>query len=559
VTPAQVASPQRIPGEHTNPDGPELLRVTGLTRHFSVTAGRVLRREVGRVQAVDDLSFVVYEGETLGVVGESGCGKSTAIRAILRLVEPTRGDVVCLGRDVRRAGREELRTLRRDMQVVLQDPFASLNPRLKVGQIVAEPLEIHRMPRGRERVSELLAQVRLAPEHAARYPRELSGGERQRIAIARALATCPKVVFCDEPVSSLDVSIRGHVLDLLADLKDELGLSYVMVSHDLSVVRHVADKVAVMYLGEIVELAKTDDLYEAPRHPYTVALLSAIPIPDPPRERERRPRILSGELPSPTEPPPGCRFHTRCWKAQEICRSVAPPLVERVPSHWVACHFPEGDPGARHRQRNEGSRKMIDRQTLDRVVDFHGHMCPGLAMGIQAAQIAVTEFGPDDTDDEVVAVVETDMCAVDAIQFMIGCTLGRGNLIHRDYGKNAYTFYGRRSGRAVRVCARAGAWRGDPEHAQLFAKVVAGEASVDEEARLWELHHHESDRILEMDPVEIFDVSETHSPAPPKAQIHPSAPCAECGEETQEPKLSEVGGRRLCTQCLGRVVAHPTA
>jgi len=362
VTPARSASPERIPGEHTAADRPELLRVQDLTKHFGVTAGRLLRREVGRVQAVDALSFVVYERETLGVVGESGCGKSTAIRAILRLVEPDRGDVLCLGRDVRAAGREELRTLRRDMQIVFQDPFASLNPRLRVRQIVAEPLEIHRMPRGRERIGELLEQVSLRPEHAARFPRELSGGERQRVAIARALATRPKLVFCDEPVSSLDVSIRGQILDLLAGLQDELGLSYVIVSHDLSVVRDVADKVAVMYLGQIVELAPTDHLYATPRHPYTVALLSAVPLPDPPRERARRPRILAGELPSPAHPPPGCRFHTRCWKAQDVCRSVAPPLVERVPLHWVACHFPEGEtrPSPATPRRDEADDRQAD-------------------------------------------------------------------------------------------------------------------------------------------------------------------------------------------------------
>lgn len=210
-----------------------------------------------------------------------------------------------------------------------------------MSQIVAEPLEIHHLPSGRQRVGELLEQVHLAPEHATRYPRELSGGQRQRVAIARALATRPMLVFCDEPVSALDVSIRGQILSLLHDLQDELGLSYVIVSHDLSVVREVADKVAVMYLGQIVELADTDELYQEPHHPYTVALLSAIPIPDPPRERARRRRILRGELPSPVEPPHACRFHTRCWKTQQVCRTDEPPLVEMVPGHWAACHFPE--------------------------------------------------------------------------------------------------------------------------------------------------------------------------------------------------------------------------
>jgi len=340
VTVPRIISLDRLPGEGSAPPRTEVLRVAGLTKHFPVTAGRILRRRVDGVHAVDDVSFVVYQRETLGVVGESGCGKTTMIRAILRLAEPTHGNVHCLGRDVRAAGREQLRALRRDMQVVFQDPLASLNRRLRVSQIVAEPLEIHHLPSGRRRIGELLGQVHLAREHATRYPRELSGGQRQRVAIARALATRPMLLFCDEPVSALDVSIRGQILSLLAELQDELGLSYVIVSHDLSVVREVADKVAVMYLGQIVELGETDELYRAPRHPYTVALLSAVPIPDPPLERARRRRVLTGELPSPTDPPPGCRFHPRCWKAQELCRRSEPPLVEMTPGHWAACHFP---------------------------------------------------------------------------------------------------------------------------------------------------------------------------------------------------------------------------
>ncbi|MGI8624572.1 MAG: dipeptide ABC transporter ATP-binding protein [Solirubrobacteraceae bacterium] len=351
-TPASpAASCERIPGQQAVAGQAEILRVTGLTKHFPVTTGRVLRRTVAQVHAVDDVSLVVYEGQTLGLVGESGCGKSTVIRAILRLVAPTGGEVVFAGHDVRRASRGELRALRRDMQIVFQDSFASLNPRFPGGRIISEPLRIHRIPHIRERVGEMLEQVGLVPEHAARRPRAFSGGQRQRIAIARALATHPRLIVCDEPVSALDVSVRGQVLDLLADLQEQLGHSYIFVSHDLSVVRDVADQVAVMYLGRIVELAPTDSLYERPRHPYTVALLSAVPVPDPSIERQRRHVVLGGEPPSPTEPPPACRFHPRCPKAQEVCRTVEPPLVEHAVGHWAACHFPENAAGASRSRR----------------------------------------------------------------------------------------------------------------------------------------------------------------------------------------------------------------
>jgi len=338
---APRAQPPASPGDAGFAGHTEILRVTGLTKHFPVTSGRVLRRKVGSIHAVDDLSIVVHRGETVALVGESGCGKSTTIRAILRLVEPTRGTVIFDGQDVGAAGRQQLRALRSGMQLVSQDPSSSLNPRLRVGAILAEALELRGLDNDHERITQLLQEVRLLPEHAARRPGELSGGQRQRVAIARALASRPNLILCDEPVSSLDAPIRRQILDLLAELQQELGLSYVMVSHDLTVIREVAHKAAVMYLGQIVELADTTSLYGGARHPYTVALLSAVPIPDPAYERRRLRVVLGGEPPSPTQPPPACRFHTRCWKAEDVCRTAQPPLVELAPGHWVACHYPE--------------------------------------------------------------------------------------------------------------------------------------------------------------------------------------------------------------------------
>lgn len=332
---------ERLPGQRADVDPAELLRVAGLTKHFAVTAGLVFRRTVGQIHAVDDISFVLNEGVTLGLAGESGCGKSTLARSILRLVQPTAGQVIFHGHDLATAGPASLRALRRDMQIVFQDPFASLNPRLTVAQIISEPLRVHGIGDRPNRVAQLLEEVGLAAEHAARYPHEFSGGQRQRVAIARALATRPKLVFCDEPTSALDVSIQGQILNLLADLQHELGVSYVLISHDLSVLRDVTDQVAVMYLGKIVEFADTAQLYDQPMHPYTVALLSAVPVPDPAREDARERITLRGQVPSPTDPPPACRFHTRCWKAQPICHTSEPPLLERHTGHWVACHFPE--------------------------------------------------------------------------------------------------------------------------------------------------------------------------------------------------------------------------
>jgi oligopeptide transport system ATP-binding protein len=326
----------------SNGDGP-LLEVRHVVKHFPIKSGLLIDHEVGRVRAVDDVSLTVNRGETLGLVGESGCGKSTLCRTILQLLQPTSGSVKFEGEELAGRSRRALRPLRREMQMIFQDPYASLNPRKRVGQIVGDPLKLQGVASGNDlkrQVQELLDRVGLSAEHYNRYPHEFSGGQRQRIGIARALALRPKLIVADEPVSALDVSIQAQIINLLDDLQDEFGLTYIFVAHDLGVVRHVSDRIAVMYLGKIVETATSDQLYSNPVHPYTVALLSAVPIPDPKRNQAREPLVLEGDVPSPVNPPSACRFHTRCPWATEICSETEPPLRDFDKGRIAACHHP---------------------------------------------------------------------------------------------------------------------------------------------------------------------------------------------------------------------------
>ncbi|WP_413254441.1 ABC transporter ATP-binding protein [Streptomyces europaeiscabiei] len=333
-----------VPAPRDDDDEKPLLRVEGLVKHFPIKKG-LLQRQVGAVKAVDGIDFEVRRGETLGVVGESGCGKSTMGRLITRLLEPSGGKIEFDGTDITHLNTAGMRPLRRDVQMIFQDPYGSLNPRHTIGTIVSAPFKLQGVePEGgvKKEVQRLLELVGLSPEHYNRYPHEFSGGQRQRIGIARALALKPRMVVADEPVSALDVSIQAQVVNLMDDLQDELGLTYVIIAHDLSVVRHVSDRIAVMYLGKIVELADRDSLYATPMHPYTKALLSAVPIPDPKRRNAKSERILlKGDVPSPIAPPSGCRFHTRCWKATQVCTTTEPPLAELRPGQRVACHHPE--------------------------------------------------------------------------------------------------------------------------------------------------------------------------------------------------------------------------
>jgi len=318
-----------------------LVQVKGLKKHFPITRGILVQRQVGAVKAVDGVTFDIYRGETLGLVGESGCGKTTAGRTILQLYRPTAGQVTFDGTDLSTLKGEDLRRMRQRMQMIFQDPYASLNSRWTISRIIGEPLRVHKLASGQEqieRVQELLRIVRLNPRFVNRYPHEFSGGQRQRIGVARALASNPEFIVCDEPISALDVSIQAQVINLLEELQEQFGLTYLFIAHDLSMVRHICTRVAVMYLGQIVELAEKDELYDHPVHPYTQALLSAVPVPDPPLERKRKRVVLEGDVPSPVDPPPGCRFSTRCPVAEEMCSEEEPPWRDVGGGHFVACH-----------------------------------------------------------------------------------------------------------------------------------------------------------------------------------------------------------------------------
>ena len=325
--------------------GEPLLRVEGLVKHFPLTQGIVFKKTVGQVRAVDGVNFTLHSGETLGLVGESGCGKSTVSKLLMNLERPTAGSVFYKGTDITNLKGRELRRLRRNIQIIFQDPYSSLNPRMTVGDIVSEPWDIHPdvVPSKdrQRRTRELLERVGLNPDFVNRYPHQFSGGQRQRIGIARALALQPEIIICDEPVSALDVSVQAQVVNLLGELQRDFGLAYIFIAHDLSVVRHISDRVAVMYLGSIVEVGSEDDIYEKTAHPYTQALLSAVPVLDPAAREHKKRIMLTGDVPSPANPPSGCRFRTRCWKAQDICATEPPELVDRGQGHPVACHFAE--------------------------------------------------------------------------------------------------------------------------------------------------------------------------------------------------------------------------
>jgi oligopeptide transport system ATP-binding protein len=347
--PLQATPPMSAVAAGTSPESQPLVRVEDLKMYFPITSGVLINRHVGDVRAVDGISLAINKGETLGLVGESGCGKSTVGRTLLRLYRPTAGRIIFDGQDITTVEGSSLRAVRRRMQMIFQDPYSSLNPRMTAAGIISEPLEIHGISGGRERrerVRDLLATVGMDPDYGDRYPHEFSGGQRQRIGVARALALQPDLIVADEPISALDVSIQAQVINLLERLQGEFGLTYLFIAHDLSVVRHISDRIAVMYLGKIVELAGSRDLYERPLHPYSIALLSAVPIPDPAVEGRRRRIILTGDVPSPSNPPSGCRFHTRCWLRERLnnperCVAEEPQLRAMATGHQVACHFAE--------------------------------------------------------------------------------------------------------------------------------------------------------------------------------------------------------------------------
>jgi oligopeptide transport system ATP-binding protein len=348
---SETALPNAGDGARPAADG-ALLHVEDLVMHFPIKSGIIIDREIGRVRAVDGVSLEIKQGETLGLVGESGSGKSTLCRAILQLLTPTSGSVRFEGQEVVGLKGRAMRPLRREMQMIFQDPYASLNPRQRVGEIIGAPMKLHGLASGeglKRNVQGLLERVGLGPEHYNRYPYEFSGGQRQRIGIARALALRPKLIIADEPVSALDVSIQAQIINLLEDLQDEFKLTYLFVAHDLGVIRHVSDRIAVMYLGKIVEFGPADEVYTNPIHPYTLSLLASLPIPDPRANAEREPMVLEGDIPSPANPPAACRFHTRCPYATEICSEVEPELVHHGHGHWAACHHPlnREDPHAR--------------------------------------------------------------------------------------------------------------------------------------------------------------------------------------------------------------------
>ncbi|MGP2437592.1 ABC transporter ATP-binding protein [Streptomyces sp. JW3] len=387
-----------------------LLKVEGLQKHFPIRKG-VLQRQVGAVKAVDGIDFEVRQGETLGVVGESGCGKSTMGRVITRLQDPTGGSIHFEGKDITRLNTAGMRPLRRDIQMIFQDPYGSLNPRHTIGSIVSAPFRLQGVePEGgvKKEVQRLLELVGLSPEHYNRYPHEFSGGQRQRIGIARALALKPKLVVADEPVSALDVSIQAQVVNLMDDLQQELGLTYVIIAHDLSVVRHVSDRIAVMYLGKIVELADRTALYEAPMHPYTKALMSAVPVPDPKRRGTKSERILlKGDVPSPISPPSGCRFHTRCWKATEICKTVEPPLKELRPGQQVACHHPENFAD----QAPQDVVLLTDAKEAAELVSEDALAASAATSAAVAAEVAAEDEGEEGTEATAEGLTESEAAA----------------------------------------------------------------------------------------------------------------------------------------------------